>query len=255
MGLFHIPRVALACARGLAQRRRSLAPPAAASPSSPPPPPPLPVAGIGPDHPHLYHGTAGILDVDYLGHLNNAAYLVHAELARWEMAASNGSLGRMWEDRDRGTAFLVAGTTVRYRREVEAFRRFRIDTHVGAVDGRNLWVYHAFRYPGSGSGSSSGAGSGSKSGSAPDAGGRVLAQVLVQAVVVRDRKVLDPAAYLTDVVGADPDLVGRLAEIGRAGGDIDDHLGDDALMGEKRARYLDLEEALRASAAADDEGR
>jgi len=67
MVVVHAPRVALAILRGRAQRARSSGD-----------------EGWGFFKPHVYSARAGVFfDIDGMGHMNNAAYLVHCELARW----------------------------------------------------------------------------------------------------------------------------------------------------------------------------
>ena len=76
MGIIHVPRTMAASLRGAVKRRIS----------------PLSdreIARVGTiEAPHIYTSRAGIFDVDIMGHMNNASYLQHAELARWEMASS-----------------------------------------------------------------------------------------------------------------------------------------------------------------------
>lgn len=213
MGLLHIPRVALSCARGYYLRRTAAESKAKVN-----------ILGVGPSNAHVYDGRCGLFDIDGFGHMNNASYLVHAELARWEMSAANGSLGANMSQQ---CAFLVTGCAVRYRREIgPLFRKFQIKTFVGGLDRRNLWVYHTFHYPGDGGGKN----------------GKVLAQILVQAVVAQNRTVLEPEAYLKEICGIDEKEVDKLKNF---------HEND--LMMNKRSRFEELQETLRASAAADDE--
>lgn len=173
MGLVHTPRVIVSLAKGLYKRRNN---------------PNASLVGVGPTNPHRYIARAGLFDVDYLGHLNNAAYLNHAELARWEMTAYNGLLNVMMRN---NIAFLVAGTSIRYRREIRPlFREFSIDTSVAGIDAdKNIWVIHDFRYPIEGN-------------------NRIRAQMVVRAVVKQGRgEVLDPVVFLKDIAGIDGDVV------------------------------------------------
>lgn len=153
MGIVHIPRTIASCARGYYRRW-----------SSPLSIEKLAVVGIGPNNPHRYQGRVGLFDFDSLGHMNNAAYLTHAELARWEMSALNGSLVKCVREK---YLFIANGCTVRYRKEIGPFKRFDIETYVGSFDKRNIWMYQTFRQPGD--------------------GGRILAQFLLQVVVVKDQ--------------------------------------------------------------------
>jgi acyl-CoA thioesterase FadM len=89
--------------------------------------------------PHVYTARAGLFDVDYLGHMNNASSLTHAEYARWEMTATNGALQTMYNT---NTHFMVASTAIRFRRQVRPiFRTFQVQTTLGGIDERNFWMY------------------------------------------------------------------------------------------------------------------
>ena len=95
MVLIHLPRVAASIASGL------LTPFAPAS------------TRLAISSPHIYRARAGVFDVDQFGHMNNAAYLVHCEMARWQLSAASGLLARAAK---RKMIFLVGATAVRYRR-------------------------------------------------------------------------------------------------------------------------------------------
>jgi Thioesterase-like superfamily len=132
--IIHTPRVIASIARGLL-RRRSLHPndsryvgfPSASGRNG---------AVVG--GPHIYTARAGFFDVDYLGHMNNAASLTHAEYARWEMTATNGALSSMLKS---NTHFMVASSAVRFRREVRPLlRRFEIHSVLGGIDDRHFWM-------------------------------------------------------------------------------------------------------------------
>lgn len=71
--VLHNTRIAGTVAMGLLRRK-----------TQPPP------AGLG--LPHVYRARAGFLDLDGYLHLNNGAYLLHAELARWNWMAHAGLL-------------------------------------------------------------------------------------------------------------------------------------------------------------------
>lgn len=129
--LIHVPRVALAILRGRAQRARSAA-----------------GEGWGFTKPHVYSARAGpLFDIDGLGHMNNAAYLVHCELARWELTAASGVLDYAMEQR---AAFIVGMTAVQYRREIRPLQRFEIHSQLVASDDKWMTIAHEFRPPGGG---------------------------------------------------------------------------------------------------------
>jgi hypothetical protein len=120
MGLVHVPRVIASVAKGFYRKGIDKS------------------VGFGLDNPHIYQARAGLFDVDSFGHVNNAAYLTHAELARWEHSASNGLLNQMY---NHGVGFYAVSTAVRYRRQIRpVFRKFQVDTTIAGIDDRNLWV-------------------------------------------------------------------------------------------------------------------
>ena len=211
MGLVHTPRVIFTIAKGLLTGPGKLSGTKA-----------HPIVGVG-ENIHSYYARAGVFDVDYLGHLNNAAYLAHAEMARWEMTAQNGILGIMARD---GANFLVASTAVRFRREIRPlFRKFQIDSSLVAMDERYLWMVQNFRYPIEGR-------------------NRVRAQVVVQGVVTRwkQKGVVNPQEFFRDTCGFDSDLVDSLS-YPRLANETTSHLLDS---------YSSLDKSYREAAAWDD---
>lgn len=159
MGLVHTPRVLLTLAKSMRQPSNKL---------------------IGITEPHIYHGRAGLFDVDYLGHLNNAAYLNHAEYARWSMSAVNGWLQAGLQH---GSQFVLTSASCRYRAEIRPiFRKFQIETIVTGMDDKHMWIYHSFRH-------------------AAEGDDRVRAQILVKGMIIENRKSIDPREYLEKKVG------------------------------------------------------
>ena len=60
--------------------------------------------------PHVYTARCSLLlDTDVYAHMNNASYLVHCELARWQMGAETGALRTMASE---GLAFVVGSVAV-----------------------------------------------------------------------------------------------------------------------------------------------
>jgi acyl-CoA thioesterase FadM len=93
---------------------------------------------LGLADPHKYYARAGLFDVDYLGHLNNAAYLYHAEYARWAMSTENGWIQAMFNHKSH---FVVASQSCRYRAEIRpVFRKFEVESIVLAMDDKNMWM-------------------------------------------------------------------------------------------------------------------
>ena len=206
MGLVHTPRVIASVIQGLYKRHTH------GLQAS---------VGIGAANPHRYIARAGVFDIDYLGHMNNAAYLQHAELARWELTAENGLLHGMIKAK---TAYVVTGAVVRYRREVKPlFRKFEVHSYLSGIDERDLWIYQTFRH-------------------AEEGDRKIRGQVLIKGAVIRGRERLDPIAFLKNDCGIDADMLDSLRDH-----DNDNSFDDEIL------NYKLLEASLQESAAADDQ--
>lgn len=214
MGIVHIPRTAAAVLKGIAKRRLS---PLSEQEKS--------LVGIGLNHPpHVYSSRAGVFDVDLMFHMNNASYLTHAELARWEWSAFNGTLAANLATK---SYFIVSASMIRFRREIPPLKKFDIETRLGGIDDRNLWVYQTF-HPKEG-----------------EERGKILAQVFTQAVITKSGKVINPRSWLDDNF---PSAKGTT---------LDDLITTpeeaESLFDEKSARFMHLEETLRRSAALHDD--
>jgi len=78
----------------------------------------------------------GLFDADLFGELNNARYLVFAELARWDYSMRVGFVRIMRQNR---WGLAVGGTSLRYRRRIPLFRKFSVSAELVCHDGR--WFY------------------------------------------------------------------------------------------------------------------
>jgi Thioesterase-like superfamily len=202
--------------------------------------------------PHLvYQGRAGLLDSDYLGHLNNAAYLTHTELARWQMCAYNGILHTVFAN---NCAMLLTASAVRYRREIPLFTKFDVECYLAGVDDirKGVYVMHKFRNhhhhdPTKGGG-----------GNSNNNNNRVRAQVLSRGVLVKNREVMDWRAFLKDAAGIDATVVDRmplLQETTTAAGSSSRSSSSSSSMDHLLDSFMEMEEAMRNEAAEDDESR
>lgn len=222
----HIPRVIASVGRGMLRGRS--APQRARE------------VGLRFDDPHVYRARAGLFDVDYLGHMNNAAYLAHAEFARWEMCAANGMMAHMFQERE---AFLVASVVVRYRREMKPlFRKFQVDSNICSLDERNIWMLQNFRYPGQGGVH------------------KIRAQVLLKAVLINSQKeVIDPRPFLIEKCHVDSEVIAQLDHSGTttspppSSGQKEGSAAGSSVEEQLLFRFEELEKSLQMSAAADDE--
>lgn len=213
MGIIHVPRTIAAIARGVTKRRLS---PLSDKEKS--------LVGVGPNNlPHIYSSRAGLFDVDLMFHMNNASYLTHAELARWEWTAFGGTLA---ESIRLKSPFIVSASFIRFRREVPPFKKFDIETRLVGIDDRNMWVYQTFH---------------NNKGSERD---KVLAQVFTQGVVTSNGKVINPRSFLEKAM---VDAKDALDDLHATSKDIE------SIFDEKAERFTHLEEVMRRSANLYDE--
>jgi len=184
------------------------------------------LVGVLPGNPHIYTGRPGLFDVDYLGHMNNASSLTHAELARWELTAASGALDYFYKTK---TMLMVASTAVRYRQEIRPiYRKFEIHTTLAGIDDSSFYFYHAFRYPEKGN-------------------DRIRTQLLVKTVSVQGRKVVDPRDILKEL-GVPSDTIDSLSCQHR-----DSETSESTIEERMFAHFNDLEASFREATAADDE--
>jgi|Transcript_7689 acyl-CoA thioesterase FadM len=201
MGLIHMPRVVASIAKGLYRGRHKGA------------------ASFVGSAPHIYTGHVGLFDIDYLGHMNNASYLNHAEYARWEWTAETGMLKTFLEKK---SEFIVTSATVRYRREMKPlFRKFEVQTSLCGVNDRTFSIYQNFRYPGVGGVN------------------KIRAQVLITGVIRRGRDIFNPKKFLIEEGGVDSSAVEALDK-------------SDVCMDEAFLKSSELDDLLKQSAAEDD---
>jgi acyl-CoA thioesterase FadM len=149
--------------------------------------------GLDKNNRHIYQARAGVWDYA-LGHLNNAAFLTHAELARWQMIAEMGMVDKLWHDK---ILFLVASSSIRYRREIAPlWRNFQVESSIVSLDSKSkqMYFYQTFRYD-----DDNGSGSGENSHHPQQE--RIRAQVMTQTVLRCPKQgiILDPRAFLKDI--------------------------------------------------------
>ena len=160
MVLLHLPRVCWSIARGMAQQRGTVA---SAN------------YGYSHDAPHVYRARVNaLLDADQFLHMNNASYFVHAELARWEMGVAMGHAAHTARI---GAAFIVASTTMRFRRELRPLQAFEVHSSMAAADDRSMWFLQTFH----------------------SRGGDKVAGGMCRAVLRKGRSVVEPPALLASL--------------------------------------------------------
>jgi acyl-CoA thioesterase FadM len=113
-------------------------------------------------------------DVDVYPEMNNGRYWTIMDLGRYDLAARTG-LMRMAHKK--GWFFVVAGGSIRYRRRLPPFGRFRLKTSLAGHDGR--WFYFVQEFV---------------------RGGRTAAQAVVRAGL-RTKKEMVPSEAVLEAFG------------------------------------------------------
>ena len=147
-----------------------------------------PQPGVGVGRPHIYRARVNALvDADQFLHMNNAAYAVHFEMARWELGASSGMITHLLK---RKGAFVVASMAMRFREELRPLQSFEIHSELVAADERQMWIKQIVRKPG---------------------GDRALAGGICRAVLRRGREFISPVEIFQDA-GGDVESLATLAD-------------------------------------------
>ncbi len=78
-------------------------------------------------------------DIDILRHMNNGRYLSVFDLGRWDLLVRTGLLDTM---RENGWYPVVSSETVTFRKSLELWQRFDIETRFLGHDDRALYLEH-----------------------------------------------------------------------------------------------------------------
>ena len=76
-------------------------------------------------------------DLDIYGEMNNARYLNIMEMGRWDLSVRAGMIDVMKKHK---WGFVVAGVSIRYRKNLTAFQKFDLHTRLAGADKRWLYV-------------------------------------------------------------------------------------------------------------------
>lgn len=79
------------------------------------------------------------IDIDAFFHMNNANYLLNAELSRWRTLPAGNLLPRAMSKE--GLLFLAAENKVKYMQPIEPWQRYVISTTC-TVDSEDKWFYY-----------------------------------------------------------------------------------------------------------------
>ncbi len=80
-------------------------------------------------------------DLDAYGHMNNGRYLSISDLGRFDLLRRSG----LWpEMRKRGWYPVVASSTITYRKSLEPWQRYEIESRFLGVDERDVYLEQRF---------------------------------------------------------------------------------------------------------------
>jgi acyl-CoA thioesterase FadM len=85
-------------------------------------------------------------DLDANVHMNNSRYLLAMDVGRWDLVVRTGLWRELWRRRWFPT---VASATLRFRRALDPFQRYRLSTRVVAWDEKWCWLEQRFEVEGS----------------------------------------------------------------------------------------------------------
>ncbi|MDZ8170492.1 thioesterase family protein [Microbacterium xanthum] len=78
-------------------------------------------------------------DIDILQHMNNGRYLSLFDLGRWDLLTRTGLLGAM---RDHGWYAVVSAETVTFRKSLNLWQRFDVESRLIGHDDRAVYLEH-----------------------------------------------------------------------------------------------------------------
>lgn len=78
-------------------------------------------------------------DLDIIGHMNNGRYLSLFDLGRWDLMVRTGLFDIL---KNRGWYPVVAAETISFRRSLELWQAFDIETRMIGHDGKSIYLEH-----------------------------------------------------------------------------------------------------------------
>lgn len=80
-------------------------------------------------------------DIDLYRHMNNGRYMSIADVARVELIRRRG----IWKElKAKGWYPIVAGSTINYRKSLDLWQKYEIQTRLAGVDGSDIYVEQRF---------------------------------------------------------------------------------------------------------------
>src|SRR6187431_2310933 len=80
-------------------------------------------------------------DLDVLFHVNNGVYLSMLDVARVDLLLRSGLVRRLWR---KGLYPVVAAETIRFRRSLQLFQAFEVETVIIGWDDKAFIIQHRF---------------------------------------------------------------------------------------------------------------
>jgi YbgC/YbaW family acyl-CoA thioester hydrolase len=80
-------------------------------------------------------------DLDFLWHVNNGVYFSFMDFGRWDMIFRNGVFD---EATKRGWYSVVAGETIKFRKSLELWDKFQIETQIMGYDNKYFFIRQKF---------------------------------------------------------------------------------------------------------------
>ena len=120
-------------------------------------------------------------DVDTLGHMNNGRFLSIADLGRFELLQDAGLYGPM---RKRGWYPVVVASTISYRKSLDLWKKYVVESRFVGVDDRAVYVEQRFTVD-----------------------GEIYAQMVIRGRFLKQRGGLVPMDELFEFFGISPDAV------------------------------------------------
>lgn len=80
-------------------------------------------------------------DLDFLWHLNNGVYFSFMDFGRWDMIFRNGVFD---EASKKGWYSVVAGETIKFKKSLELWDKFQIETQIRGYDEKYFFIQQKF---------------------------------------------------------------------------------------------------------------
>lgn len=123
-------------------------------------------------------------DLDILNHMNNGKYLSIMDVARFDLITRNGVMGLFKRE---GWYPVVVGQTISYRKSLNPWKRFWIESKILGFDEQAVYIEQRFVRPGAGR--------------RPE----IYARAIVRGRILRRTGGVVPVAEIIEKSGANPD--------------------------------------------------